>query len=75
MIYEANKPHWLHDKLMIDVDSIDNISSLSLYKMLETYPAGTMLKDNTGHFWVHRARAAITKHRFITVDDEENYYM
>ena len=75
MIHKANKPHWLHDKLMIDGDSIDNISSLSLYKMLEVYPAGTMLKDNNGDYWVRRARAAITRHRFITVDDQENYYM
>ena len=75
MIYKANKLHWLHDKLMLDVDSIDDISSLSLYKMLEAYPAGTMLKDNNGHYWVRRARAAITRHRFITVDDQENYYM
>ena len=34
MIFKANKPYWLHDKLMTDSDSIDNISSLSLYKML-----------------------------------------
>ena len=50
MIYKANKPHWLHEKLIIDGDNIDSISSLSLYKMLETYPAGTMLKDKMGHF-------------------------
>ena len=43
--------------------------------MLEMFPAGTMLKDNTGNFWVRRARAAVTRHRFITVDDQENYYM
>ena len=39
------------------------------------YPAGAMLKDVTGNYWVRRAKAAITHHRFITVDDQENYYM
>ena len=75
LIDKANKPHWLYANLMICDDDIDNVASSSLYKMLETYPAGTMLKDITGHFWVRRARAAVTRHRFITVDDQEKYYM
>ena len=76
LIDKANKPHWLYESLIIDHDGIgDNIKSSSLYRMLEAYPAGTMLKDISGHFWVCRARAAITRHRFITVDDQENYYM
>ena len=46
--------------MIIDHDGIaDNIKSSSLYRMLEAYPAGTMLKDISGHFWVRRARAAI----------------
>ena len=60
---------------MLCDDDIDNVASSSLYKMLETYLVETMLKDITGHFWVHRARAAVTRHRFITVDDQEKYYM
>ena len=76
LIDKANKPHWLYASMIIDHDSIvDNIKSSSLYRILEAYPAGTMLKDISGHFWVHRTRAAITRHRFITVDDQENYYM
>ena len=42
--------------------------------MFEMYPAGTMLKDINGNFWIQRAKAAITRHRFITMDDQENYY-
>ena len=61
--------------MMIHHDGIESITTSSLYNMLETYPAGTMLKDTNGNFWVRRARAAITRHRFITVDDQENYYM
>ena len=43
--------------------------------MFEMYPAGSMLKDIIGNFWICRAKAAITRHRFITMDDQENYYM
>ena len=72
LIDKANKPHWLYGNMIIDHDGIvDNIKS----RMLKAYPAGTMLKDISGHFWVRRTRAAITRHRFITVDDQENYYM
>ena len=75
LIDKANKPHWLYGNMIIDHDGIvDNIKSSSLYRMLETYPAGTMLEDISGYFWVRRAQAAITRHRFIT-DDQENYYM
>ena len=75
LISKANKPHWLHANLMTYDNDIVSITSSPLYKMLDTYPPGTMLKDKTGHFWVRRARAAVTRHRFITVDDHENYYM
>ena len=43
--------------------------------MLEKFPAGTMLKNIAGNYWIRRAKAAITHHRFITVDEQENYYM
>jgi len=50
LIDNANKPHWLYAKLITY-----DMTLKSLYKMLESYPAGTMLKDTTGHFWVCRA--------------------
>ena len=74
LIDKANKPHWLHAKLLESCDD-ESITTLPLYKMFEMYPPGTMLKDVTGNYWVCRARAAITHLRFITVDDQENYYM
>ena len=75
LIDKANKPHWLHAKLLEWYGDDVNITGSPLYKMLETYPAGTMLKDGAGSFWIRRARASVTRHRFITVDDQENYYM
>ena len=74
LIDKANKPHWLHAKL-IECYNDEHIIDSPLCKMLEMFPAGTMLKDNAGNYWVRRARAAVTRHRFITVDDQENYYM
>ena len=74
LIDKVNKPHWLHAKLLESCDD-ESITTLPLYKMFEMYALGTMLKDVTGNYWVHRARAATTHHRFITVDDQENYYM
>ena len=71
----AHQYHMLYANMMIHHDGIDSITTSSLYKMLENYPAETMLKDTNGNFWVRRARAAITRHRFIMVDDQENYYM
>ena len=33
-----------------------------------------MLADSNGTYWVRRATAAVTRHRFITIDDQETYY-
>ena len=74
LVDKANKPHWLHLKLL-ECFNDDEIISSPLYKMLEKFPAGSMLKDIAGNYWIRRAKAAITHHRFITVDDQENYYM
>ena len=74
LVDKANKPHWLHLKLL-ECFNDDKIISSPLYKMLEKFPAGSMLKDIAGNYWIRRAKAAITHHRFITVDDQENYYM
>ena len=41
-IHRASKPHWLHDKILQNYDD-ENISSSPLYKMLEMYPAGSMV--------------------------------
>ena len=42
--------------------------------MLNTYSPGSMLVDTTGAYWVRRTNAAVTRHRFITVEDQEAYY-
>ena len=54
--------------------SNDEIQSCALYNMLERYPPGSMLADSNGTYWVRRANAAVTRHRFITIDDQETYY-
>jgi len=55
LIDNAKKPHWLYAKLITHDNDIESITSSSLHKMLESYPAGTMLKYNTGHSWACRA--------------------
>ena len=50
LIDKANKQHWLYDKLTNHGDEIEDITKSSLYKMLEVYPAGTLLRDNNGNF-------------------------
>ena len=67
------KLHWLHTKLLQTCDN-DELLSSPLYTILETYPPGSMLVDTDGAYWVRRATAAITRHRFITVEDQEAYY-
>ena len=68
LLGKSQKLHWLHAKLLQAHDSdIDNILSTPLCTMLETYPPGSMLLDTAGTYWVRRATAAITRHRFITV--------
>ena len=71
---KPQKLHWLHVKLLETHDSDDDILSSPLYVMLETYPPGSMLVDATGSYWVRKATAGITRHRFITVEDQEAYY-
>ena len=67
------KLHWLHTKLLQTCDN-DELLSSPLYTILETYPPGSMLVDTDGAYWVRRAIAAITRHQFITVEDQEAYY-
>jgi len=67
------KLHWFHAKLL-HTHNNDEILSSPLYAMLETYPPGSMLVDIAGTYWVRRATAAVTRHRFITVEDQEAYH-
>ena len=67
------KLHRLHTKLLQTCDN-DELLSSPLYTILETYPPGSMLVDTDGAYRVRRATAAITRHRFITVEDQEAYY-
>ena len=72
----CNRPeklHWLHTKLL-ETHNNDEILSSPLYAILEAYPPGSMLGDTDGAYWVRRATAAVTRHRFITVEDQEAYY-
>ena len=34
-----------------------------------------MLMDTVGNFWIRRARACVTRHRFISLDDQEAFYV
>ena len=38
------------------------------------HQVASMLADSNGTYWVRRAIAAVTRHRFITIDDQETYY-
>ena len=72
----TNRPeklHWLHTKLL-QTYSNDKIQSSAIYVMLERYPPGSMLVDSNGTYWVRKATGAVTRHRFITIDDQETYY-
>ena len=72
----TNRPqklHRLYTKLL-QTYSNDEIQSSAIYGILERYPPGSMLADNNGTYWVRRANAAVTRHRFITIDDQETYY-
>jgi len=74
LIQRANqKLHWLHTKLLM-AHSTTDIKQTSLYIMLETYPPGTMIADINGNFWARRARACVTRHRFLSLDDQEAFY-
>ena len=70
LIDRANKQHWLLANLLKNHNEAD-VPTSPLYKMLETFSAGSMLADVDGRYWVHRATACVTRHRFITVDIKE----
>ena len=59
----ANSYHWLHLKS----HSESEIPSGPLYKILETLGPGSVLADVNGHYWICRATACVTRHRFINV--------
>jgi len=54
------KLHWLNEKLLMS----DELTETPLYKMLQAYPPGSMLIDTVGSFWIQRAHACVTRHRF-----------
>ena len=70
LIDRANKQHWLLANLLKNHSEAD-VPTSPLYKMLETFSAGSMLADVNGRYWVRRATACVTRHRFITVDTKE----
>ena len=72
----TNRPeklHWLYTKLL-QTYSNDEIQSSATYVMLERYPPGSMLVDGNGTYWVRKATGAVTRHRFVTIDDQETYH-
>lgn len=66
----ANKQHWLHVNLL-KTHSETDIPTSPLYNMLHTFSPGSMLADVSGHYWVRRATACVTRHRFINVSTKE----
>ena len=50
--------------------------SEELVQVLTRYRPGSLLKDNSEHYWVRRASMLITRHRFISPvgDDQESFY-
>jgi len=70
---KPQKLHWLHAKLL-HTHNNDEILSSPLNAMLETYPPGSMLVVTDGTYWIRRATAAVTRHQFITVEDQEAYH-
>ena len=67
------KPNWLHKSLLMH-NKENEIKETPLYLMLQSYPPGTMLSDTVGNYWIRRARACVTRHRFISLDDQEAFY-
>ena len=59
---------------LVEYTTSDEIVSSPLNVMLKTHPPGSMLVDTAGKYWVRRATAAVTRHQFITVEDQETYY-
>ena len=70
LIKRAHNQHWLLTNILKSCSEPD-VPSCPLYKMLETFSPGTMLADANGHYWVRRATACVTRHRFITIDTKE----
>ena len=73
VLKQPTKLHWLHSKLLQKFNNSE-IRTSPLYSMLSNYPAGSMLADTNGDCWIRRASAAVTRHRFITIEDQELYY-
>ena len=67
------KLHWLHKKLLM-CNEENEITVTPLYIMLQAHPPGSMLMDTDGNYWIRRARACVTRHRFISLDDQEAFY-
>ena len=63
LIDRANKQHWLLANLLKNHNEAD-VPTSPLYKMLETFSGGSMLIDVNGRYWVCRATACVTRHRF-----------
>ena len=49
----------------------NEITVTPLYIMLQAHPPGSMLMDTDSNYWIRRARACVTRHRFISLDDQE----
>ena len=67
------KQHWLHKSLLM-CNKESEIKETPLYIMLQAFTPGIMLIDTVGNYWVRRARACVTRHRFISLDDQEAFY-
>ena len=59
---------------MLQTCNNHKLLSFPLYTILATYPPDSMLVDTNGTYWVRRATTAVTRHRYITVEDQEAYY-
>lgn len=60
--------HWLMDTNPPITDQLTTI--------LTTYPPGTVLVDQNGHYWIRRGKMVMTRHRYLNSvgDDAEKYY-
>ena len=67
------KLHSLHKKLLM-CNEENEITVTALYIMLQAHPPGSMLMDTDGNYWIRRARVCVTRHRFISLDDQEAFY-
>ena len=67
------KQHWLHKSLLM-CNKESEIKETPLYIMLQAFSPGIMLIDTVSNYWMRRARACVTRHRFISLDDQEAFY-